>query len=206
MADGTSLIEVMFGSQTFRNGSSKVNAYCFKEDGMRTFPSNILKKHGSSEKFYAARDNYADHGEWFKHRLVAEEGTLLMVTLSVTYNGSPYADAAVAIRLRPDAPLIQVKGSLNQDRDAAFESMVLFLGNGDVIDADEARLLGAQINQGFENRYMDPEEVEEIIEVQTVMDGKTDKPQVTKVRNRDGEERGVVVPKGAKRRIRVRRS
>lgn len=205
------VVQIMHGHQTFKNTSSKVNAFAFNIEKLqgvqpRCFPSSLLQGIGRATKVPAAIDNFADHGHWFTARFHHNEGTILMLQVSNTMNARPYSGASVILRLRDDAPAISINAKLPANRDSVYNVLPAFVGNADVLTVKEAKALGAQMTSGYIDNYLDDEEeLEECWDIQGLNKGNSPKPTVERFKTVTGETKAVVVGSQPRRRIRVRR-
>lgn len=205
------IVQIMHGSQTFRNTSSKVNVFAFnieKVSGVqaRTFPSTLMHVLGRPTKAPAARDQFADHGQWYTSRLEHEEGVILMVQATNTMEGRPYSGASCVVRLRAEAPTITVNAALPSHPNSVYNVLPSFVGNADRLTVKEAVALGCVFTAAYIDNYLsDEEEFDECWEVLGLNEGTSPKPTVEKFKTVTGETKAVVVGSQPRRRIRVRR-
>lgn len=202
-----SVIQVLHGNQTFKNASTKVNVFVMRADGTdkRDFPNKVIQQvKGAYNAAPAALDGYKDHGMWYNTRYESQDGIVLMVMVSSTYHGNPYANGCLMLHLREDAPLIKVDVNTTYNANAVHTNIPAFQGKADILTLDELEGYGIVLNRNFKNNYFDEEEVEEVFSVNTLSQG-SKRPELLTVKTPEGNVRKVPVVKENGRRIRIRR-
>ena len=197
----TATIDLCYGSQSFKNSSSKCNVFALAtqkgpRNKQRAFPSEVLepapntRRHHRTGKIVpdtipAAQDGSDANGIWYKIVLEAKEGTILLLQTSSTMNVRPYYGAALLVALRNDGPLIQVSAKLIQEPLATFNAITIFTGRGDLINPREAQQMGATLRMQYINNYFQADEQKAVFVCQTLNEG-TPKPRLTTVTTADG--------------------
>jgi len=201
------VIQLIHGSQTFKNASSKVNVFVMRADGTakRDFPNKQMSSvKGTSTQTPAALDGFADHGKWYGTRYEAKEGAILMLQASTTYHGAPYNNGCMLLALRENAPLLKVDVITPPNNNATYQRVPAFSGKADSITVEESKDYGIVMPKNFINNYFDEEELEELFDVSILTEG-TRRPEMMSVRNEKGRVRKVAVVKEGGRRVRIRR-
>lgn len=196
-------IDLMYGKQTFRNASSTINIFSY-QDGTRVYPGKVMEKSRQGSRNAASYDGDTDNGVWYLNHYESKDGVILGVHLNSTFNKGIHTDCMFLIRLREEAPLIQVNANVCKNADAIYDSVPVFTGRADVITPVEAVKYGVVFSDYVYRRMFDKEEIEEEFQVNTIKAG-TPKPKMTKVKTPDGGTRHVAISPEAKRRVRVRR-
>ena len=215
----TATIDLMYGSQSFRHSSSKVNVFAlattdFPANKSRCFPSDFLEPAPNAARNRrgrvapnvtpARRDGSEINGKWYKIALTSKDGVLLLLQTNSTYHARPYMGAGMLVVLRRDADMIRVDAILTTDASAAFDKIPVFVGRGDIIGHREAIQMGADIKQQYINNYFQRSEQAAAFDI-TIMETGTLRPQLTTVTVNGGEQKQMRIPSQPQRRLRFRR-
>lgn len=200
------MIRLAFGSCTFPHGSTRVNTYAFhrNQEGQttRVLPGVVLDKDSRARGTRQEAGQGGDHGYWSFSDYNSRDGQILMIQASTTKYGKPWSDGAVLVRLRDDAPLIQVTVHTVTARANLLPHIQVFHGRGDVLTVREANKSGAKLDLNFIERYFNHEEVEELFSVRELAEG-SPKP-TTKTLAINGKEK-TVTKRSGRRKIKLRR-
>lgn len=201
-------LTVMYGSQTFSNSSAKIHTFVMQRDGTdrREFPDKQLmaqKAGGSSNKFLAAINGVADHGVWYRKTYEAKNGVVMALSAKTTRNSAPYNNGVMFIALRDTGPLINVNVAICPNRNAVYESILVFQGNGDVLSDEDLENYGIVLPRTVARNTRNAEELEELFTVTTLSPGEA-RPQTIEVRESNGKVRKVQIIPEKSRRIRIR--
>lgn len=199
-------IHTVYGHQTFKTSSNKVNVFAIQDDNVinRVFPSKVLTKIGLSTGVCA--DGFDEkHGVWYSQSYRAKNDVLLMYQFTESYRGAVSGNAAVFLRLRDDAPVVMVTAKLQPNVKATYKNSILvFSGRADVFATkEEAAKEGIVFPDSFATNYMDEEEIEELVIVQKMNNGRPP-PEKVKVKTKDGKEKTIKIRKNFRRRLRVK--
>jgi len=132
--------------------------------------------------------------------------TVILLQASWKRNGASLRDAVVFVRLRASGPLLNVVAFLPQARESRLgDRVVMFTGRGDIMDAEELRVLGIEVPHRFQDSYMNAEEIAECFEVTEVVSEAVPRPVIARVATGDGKVHLTEMPVAPRRRLRVRR-
>lgn len=194
-----------WGSCTFRHGSTRISAYVFEitdEKTLRVFPKQVLRPEGRPTYQNAAISG--DHGVWSFGSFVHQEGVMVLVQLSTTRGGSPWCDSALIVRLRADAPLIQIGGKTIIAADNNLPTVNCFQGRGDILSPKEANQFGAKLTLNYIEKFLiDRDEREAAFNIRELLPAQAAKPRI-ETRIIGGEEKTIVENSRRRRRIKLR--
>lgn len=197
---------LVFGSCTWPHGSTRINSYVvgIGTDGKtrRMAPRSRLHHTGQATRQEAGRDG--GHGYWSTLDYEPLEGAIVLVQLSTSKHGSPWCDAAVALRLREDADFVQVTAHTIVANGNLTPHINVFQGRADVLTPREANQFGACLDLNYIEAFFKQDEVEEAFSVRTLYAGTAEKPTIKKRKIR-GETKMVVESNRKRRRIKLRR-
>lgn len=201
----TSIVECMYGSQTFSTTSAKISTFALLPgDRKRTFPSRVMTEVG--RRMHAASiDGHKLHGYWYTARYEHVEGMLLMIQMMSTVLRARRNNAAMLISLRESAESLLVQARISPHREAVFDTISAFVGRGDIISPAEAIELGYVLDTGYINTFFDMEEIEEVFDVSVLAAGTSDRPEVIEVSTVGGKKIKVLSAPKPKRKVVVRR-
>lgn len=150
--------------------------------------------------------NWAENGVIVSEKVRHTPNTVVLLQSSWKVRGSNYRDAGIFIRLRAAASLLCVEAMMPTGNDNVLgDRFTMFAGRGDIMDAEELKVLGIEVPHRWQVAYMNPTELEECFIVRELIPGVTPKPTIARVASADGVKL-VEVPVQAKRRMRLRRS
>ena len=197
-------LRLAWGSCTWNHGSTRINSYVFHRTDTKTiraFPKQILRPEGRPNYQNAATSG--DHGVWTFASYAHQEGALILVQLNTTRNGSPWCDGARIVRLRSDAPLIQIGGNTITAAGNNLPTVNCFHGRGDILTPKEANQFGAALTLNFIERFMvDQQALADAFTIRELLPANAGKPEV-ETRMIGGEEK-VVVRNTRRRKIKLR--
>ena len=197
-------LRLAWGSCTWTHGSTRISAYVFQEtdEGVkRLFPKQVLRPEGRPNYQNAATSG--DHGVWTFASYVHQEGALVLVQLNTSRSGSPWCDAARIVRLRADAPLIQIGGKTITAAENNLPTVNCFHGRGDILTPKEANQFGAKLTLNYIEKFLvNRTEIDEAFNVRELLPANAGKPKI-ETRVIGGEEK-VVIQSTRRRRIRLR--
>ena len=202
------LIDVMWGSQTFHHGSCQIRVNAVAKGvsvGQFSFPSDVLKKHGSSHMERAARDGDARNGEWYRSSYSAQEGVVLRYAATVTMERVVVRQVGLILRLRSTAPAFIARVHTNNDPTAVFQSVPVFAGRADILTPAEAKTLGYSLEAMHVSNFYDPEDLEEGLQIDVMAPELEPKPSIERITRADGSTAVVALPKAASRKVQTRR-
>lgn len=196
---------MIYGSQTFKGSSGKVNVFAMLGDGShrKEFPDKMYKK-VQSQRIHAGLTETDTHGMFYPTTYEGEDGGVLAIKASATRNGTPWADGMMFVCLRESAPLVKIEVTLPQHRQAAHDRLVAFSGRGDIVFKGELHEHGIVLFNNELRNYFIQEELDELFEVTTLLEG-TAKPKMVTIRTPKGETKIIEEPRQAGRRLRIRR-
>lgn len=204
------MIRLVNGSCTFRHGSTRIVCYVIRQTqddlgrprSVRLFPGNELQQHGRTTRQDASRGG--DAGYWSTTEWEHKEGTLMILQLSTSMNGRPHKEASVLLRLRENAPLIQVSARTVTAQGNLLPTVNVFQGRADIMTPREFNLLGGKLTLQYIEKFCDTPDLEDVFRIRKLSEGFSDKPKLKRVRVR-GEEKVVTESGRRKRKIRLRR-
>jgi len=198
------LIELTYGSQTFDTTSAKIACFCMLPGNkIRVFPSTVMNERVRNSNA-ASIDGHKLHGYWTNARYDLVEGMVLMIQVTNSVRAARRNNASMLIALRDSAPSLLVQARIVPHRNAVFNSINAFAGNGDIISPSEAEELGYVLDRGYVDTFFHPEEVEEVFDVTELSPG-TDRPEIIEIRSVEGESVKVLGAPKPKRRVVVKR-
>lgn len=201
---------VAYGSCTWPHGSTRITAYVLTKDGngkpVRVFPHSVMAEDGRPTVQNAALNvGGGSNGVWNFASFEHQEGTMLLVQLSTTKHGSPWCDAARVIRLRSEAPLIQIRGKTIIAHGNALPSVNCFHGRGDILTPREANQFGAGLTLNFIEKFLvNQDEIDEAFDEHLLLDGLSNKPKVVR-KKIAGKEHVIVEDNRKRRKIKLRK-
>lgn len=170
---------------------------------VRGFPRQYLETNGRPTRQEAGQGG--ERGGWNFTTFNHSEGAILLVQLSTSKAGKPWCDGAVVLRLREEAPLIQVVGHTIVAADNLQPHVNVFQGRADVLTAREANLLGAGLTLQYIQSYMNKDELKEAFDIREIASGITSKPKIRRAII-GGEKKIVIEASRKKRNIRLRKN
>jgi hypothetical protein len=197
-------VDLMYGSQTFKHGSSKVTIFAY-EGEKRILPSKIMSKVGPGGRTSAAKDGSYANGMWYHSTFEPIEGLVLGIQTYTTFHGATHTNCMLLLQLRNDASTIQVDTNLCISAEATYKTLPAFLGKADVITPRQATKDAGVIFTPFVYKQLfDEEEIEEEFFIHVLAKGRP-RPKLVKVKDSSGRTRRLAIPEEPRRRIKVRR-
>ncbi len=201
-----STIQLVYGSQTFKNSSTKV--HCFvapTKENARRFPDSVLDKVGTKSRASASTDGYEEHGVWYTSKLASENGVVLMLQASSTRLGASYNNGCVVLALRDDGPLLTVRVKPLPNELAVYSEVPAFVGRADILQRSDFDDYGVFLHNSYIRNHFAEDELEELFDIVMLDHGQQERPQMVTVTTPKGETRKVSIPKEMQRRIRIRK-
>lgn len=145
---------------------------------------------------------YELNGAVLSVRSEHENGTVILLQSSWRRGGSLLREGGLFLRLRAGAPLFEVHAKMPLGYDnVAGESFLMFSGYADIVNPDELKLIGIEVNRSFINRFMDGEELEECYRIVQLTQGTQERPTITAIATPTGIEMREVPQAPARRLI-----
>ena len=131
-----------------------------------------------------------------------ENGTVMLLQSSWRRGGSLLREGGLFLRLRLGAPLYEIHAKIPRGYDnVAGESFLMFSGYADIVNPDELKLIGIEVNRSFINRFMDNDELEECYRIVQLTQGTQERPTITAIATPTGIEMREVPQAPARRLI-----
>jgi hypothetical protein len=193
------VISVGFGKENFSRSSISLSAFSVKAPFLRETVATAHKRQGQVQRFPASET--PDINGWlYLDTVQVPEGALILLQSSYRYNGSPFRDGAILLRIRPDAPNYLIRASLPASLESSQTGKFLvFQGRADIVATEEYSEYGLYPNQNWFQGFTNPEEVSEAFEIE-MADAGTPKPVMETVI--DVEGKALVTSAAPRRRFR----
>ncbi len=163
--------------------------------GVRSMPSTMqnISRHGTL------------HGSLYSATVGHEAGTVIMLTASRTTRGFPVSDAAILLRLRAGAAVINAGAKLPPARENDFGNrFCMFSGHADVLSIEEAAVLGIFVPARYAEKFFVASDIDKHFDLMELTPETTPRPEYMIVATASG----VVTREVAatpQRRIKVRK-
>lgn len=196
------VVQIAFGRANFSNTLVKYASMKVSAPFQRVTASSSGRKVGSTTEIRPGR--YELNGAIIINSVEHEPGTVLSIQASWFRSGVATRDAAIFLRLRPQAAewLIRAKVPTTYDN-VCGDSFVMFQGPADIMTADELRLLGIIPSKNFVDRFMSLEEVDECFVITRLRDEVVSRPAIQAVFTPEGVEMREIA-QAPRRRLRLR--
>ena len=198
------VLAVGYGKVHFRNASASLSAFSVKPPFDRVLASKAHNSIGTSTK--PVSDTNHVRGAVISNLLEVDDGTVLCVQMSQTFNGGSIRDGAIFLRARSTGPNMEIRSKLPIEAEGynVGGEHVVFVGRADVLTLLDLNELGIVPTKNFIYGFMDEYEVEECFTVTTTAREKEPKPVIEMVESSSGKLVEIVVSR-APRRIRIRK-
>lgn len=129
------------------------------------------------------------NGVLISHQVQHENGTVILLTASWKRGGAPIRDGALFLRLRHGAPTYNIIAKVPLGREnICGDSFSVFAGMADIMNADELRAIGIEVNRSYVSRFMEEEELDECFQILQLSPGAMPRPVMTEISTPDGTE------------------
>lgn len=160
-----------------------------------------------NSKQYNQATRFNDSGGGFtRQRVEHPVGTLILLQITRTKDGRAFSEGAIILRMRPGADMLSISAKLPRSHESILgDSIQIFAGEADLINANEAQVMGIVVPRFYAQQYLDEREVAELFDIDVVRKGQITKPTLQAVATSEG----IVVravSEEAPRRIRLRRN
>lgn len=153
----------------------------------------------------SAVSNWEGNGAIYHQKVRHAVNTVILSQVSWSRNRSGLRDGSVFIRLREKGPLLSVNAFLPLGRESTLGDRVcVFLGRGDIMDANELRVLGIEIPHRYQDTYMDQAELAECFEVIEQLPEIQPRPVIARIATDQGVQL-TEMPVAPRRRLRLKR-
>lgn len=198
-------IRVAFGAIVLKGKSATLATFKLQRDLERVSALQSGRSDPKTRSFLQSTTS-KDYGKGFTQGNVAhDEGTIIQIQGRRTLGGVPTADQIMFMRLRADAPLYIIKLKLPLDPTSMLgDTMMAFTGRADILTFEEMRAMGYDIPRQTKSQYMDPEELDEVYEINEASPATGARPVFTQIATAKGVQ-VVEVAAPPERRIRIRR-
>jgi hypothetical protein len=200
-ATGKILVTVGYGKATLRTSVTTLTAFRLSAP----FTRDPLASSGQRIPGFGSVTSVGVHpdanGRMYSDRVGHDPGTIVLLTASKTRQGAPVCDAALLLRLRPGAALINTAARLPTGADNIIgDRFTVFTGNADLLSVEEAELLGVRIPRNFLQKFFNEEEVAESFFVDILQGATIERPELVAVSTPEGTK-VKEVPAAPKRRL-----
>lgn len=151
----------------------------------RTSGANSGKRIGSNQTHSIGRLELT--GVVINTRVEHENGTILLLQTAWRRNGAPIREGALFVRLRAGAPLYRILGKVPTGRENVFgDRFTMFSGYADILNVDELKVAGIEVNRSYPDRFMQMDELEECYEISQIAPETQARPTLSSVATPEG--------------------
>jgi hypothetical protein len=179
------ILELGYGSCNFSNTAAKVAVMKVEPPFKRSLAATSGAARGSSTRHNAGTLDL--HGFLVNQRSEHENGTILLVQVGWTRNGSPIREGALFLRLRAGAPQYRVMAKLPTNAENRYgDRFMAFTGFADIMNSADLVVSGLQVNRTYTDRYMSEEEMDECLEISQLSAETMPRPSLSAVATPEG--------------------
>lgn len=198
---------IAFGKINLSNASMSVAAWRISAPFKRDSAVNTGKKQVGTQIWTDCTSHPNIGGRFGSDRVRHPVGTILAFQTTRTRNKVRISDGTIFLRLREGAAFIALQVKLPTGPESLLgDRFIVFQGYADVLSLEELKVCGIEIARNYQSAYMDPEEVEENLEVVTVTPESVPRPELRTVVS-GGKVKAIAIAQEPVRRIgRLRRA
>lgn len=179
------ILELGYGACNFSNTSASVAVMKVEPPFQRTLAVNSGAKLGSSTRHNSGTLDL--HGFLVHQRCDHPNGTILLVQVGWKRSGSPIREGALFLRLRAGAPQYRVMAKLPTNAENRYgDRFMCFTGFADILNESDLTVSDLKVNERYTERFMSPEEMDEVLEISQLTAATIPRPSLTAVSTPEG--------------------
>lgn len=205
MSDNLRRVSLTYGTVNLKTASATLASLRVTAPFKKESAANTGRSEQASKEYFQSTQHREIGGGFTRQRVMHPEGTLLVLQASQTKRGVMYAEAAIFLRLRAGADLLNINVKLPVSQESRLgDTLQAFVGEADILTYEEIRLLGINVPKHYIDRYGNEDELDEMFETSVVRKGNISKPQLVAVATSEGTVIRAVGTE-AVRRVKIRR-
>ncbi len=185
----TCICKVSYGKANFSNVLSTYGSFKISPPFVRVTALTSGKRLSNSSSSVIPVGRFEHNGVLISQAVEHTAGTVILLTSKWMRGPKVLREGALFVRLRDGAPWWDVVASVPTAADnVCGDSFSMFNGRGDILTADELKLLSIEVGRTFIGRFMNEEELNECFRLVKLGESTIPRPAISAIATPSGIE------------------